>query len=68
MKFWGVSHQNFGEFGSQISWRFGVVRGGLPKCLKIFFFENDEQKIKIKNTESCKVRLINGFLVKPMRR
>ena len=38
MKFWGVSHQNFGEFGSQISWCFGVVRGGGAKMFENIFF------------------------------
>ena len=41
MKFWDVSHKYFGEFGSYILWRFGVVRGGVAKCLKIIFLEND---------------------------
>ena len=38
-------HKFYGVLGS---WGGG---GGLQKCLNIFFFENDEQKIKIKNTE-----------------
>ena len=39
--------------GSSAHTFYGVLGswGGLQKCLKIFFFENGEQKIKIKNTE-----------------
>ena len=69
MKFWDVSHKYFGEFGSYILWRFGVVRG-VAKMFEHIFWEHDgygEQKTKMKNTKKCNVRLINGFGVKSSR-